>query len=623
MKKKTQRTYIGGQAVIQGVMMRGKSGMATVVRDDKGELHMEAKRIKPPEKRKKWTRVPFVRGIFNFVLSLVDGMKALLRSSEVAVTDDEESASKFSAWVEEKWKVSVSDIVTTIATFLGVVLAVGLFAFLPNYFTRLIDEAVRGYGEDGALRIVENWGQGGIFYNLIEGGFRLVVFILYILFTLIFKSLRETYRYHGAEHKTINCYEYGLPLTKENVRNCSRMHDRCGTTFIFIVLVISILMFALAGYLIVGLAGMNTGNSRLDAFIMVLVKFACLPIVAGVSYEVLKVLSLSNSPLLFPFKAPGYLMQLLTTKEPTDEMIECAIEAFEKVLDMDTDSESPEKTFATEEKLSKLLKMMKKGFAEKDIDETDAEWILALTLNIPRSALSEERIVKREYCRRILEIYESRLTGRPLWYIFGSTDFYGYRIKVDERVLIPRPETEILVREAVASLREGDNILDLCTGSGAVAIAVACEAAKDKMVSVTATDISEEALEVARSNARFNKASINFIKADLFDGVRGRFNLITANPPYVKREEIATLQREVRDFEPRIALDGGVDGLDFYRRIAQKVNRYIARGGMLILECGENQAQDIIKLFTTTSRCDYAMVVRDLSGVERVIKIGF
>ena len=172
-------------------------------------------------------------------------------------------------------------------------------------------------------------------------------------------------------------------------------------------------------------------------------------------------------------------------------------------------------------------------------------------------------------------------------------------------------------------MREGDNILDLCTGSGAVAIAVACEAAKDKMVSVTATDISEEALEVARSNARFNKASINFSKADLFDGVRGRFNLITANPPYVKREEIATLQREVRDFEPRIALDGGVDGLDFYRRIAQKVNRYIARGGMLILECGENQAQDIIKLFTTTSRCDYAMVVRDLSGVERVIKIGF
>ena len=622
MKKKTQRTYIGGQAVIQGVMMRGKSGMATVVRDDKGEIHMEAKRIASPEKRRKWSRIPFVRGIISFVLSLVDGMKALLRSSEVAVSEDDQSGSKFSAWIEEKWKVSASDIVTFIATLFGIVIAIGLFAFLPNYLTKLVDEAVRR-GANGELNDLKNWGQGGIYYNLIEGGFRLVIFIFYILFTLLFKSLRETYRYHGAEHKTINCYEYGLPLTKENVKSCSRLHDRCGTTFIFIVLLISILMFALAGYLVVGLAGMTTGNSTLDVLIMVLIKFACLPIVAAVSYDILKLLSLSNSPLLLPLKAPGYLMQMLTTREPSDDMIECAIEAFEKVLEMDRDPESPEKTFATEEKLSKLLAMMKKGFAEREIDETDAEWILALTLNIPRSSLSEERIVKQEYCKRILDIYESRLTGRPLWYIFGDTQFYGYRIKVDERVLIPRPETEILVREAVASLREGDAILDLCTGSGAIAIAIACEAAKDKMVSVTATDISEEALEVARSNARLNKASINFIKTDLFNGLRGRYNLITANPPYIKREEISSLQREVRDFEPRIALDGGVDGLDFYRRIAQKVSRYIARGGMLILECGENQAQEIIKIFTSVSRCDYAMVVRDLAGVERVIKIGF
>ncbi len=622
MKKKTQRTYIGGQAVIQGVMMRGKSGMATVVRDDKGEIHMEAKRIASPEKRRKWSRIPFVRGIISFVLSLVDGMKALLRSSEVAVSEDDQSGSKFSAWIEEKWKVSASDIVTFIATLFGIVIAIGLFAFLPNYLTKLVDEAVRR-GANGELNDLKNWGQGGIYYNLIEGGFRLVIFIFYILFTLLFKSLRETYRYHGAEHKTINCYEYGLPLTKENVKSCSRLHDRCGTTFIFIVLLISILMFALAGYLVVGLAGMTTGNSTLDVLIMVLIKFACLPIVAAVSYEILKLLSLSNSPLLLPLKAPGYLMQMLTTREPSDDMIECAIEAFEKVLEMDRDPESPEKTFATEEKLSKLLAMMKKGFAEREIDETDAEWILALTLNIPRSSLSEERIVKQEYCKRILDIYESRLTGRPLWYIFGDTQFYGYRIKVDERVLIPRPETEILVREAVASMREGDAILDLCTGSGAIAIAIACEAAKDKMVSVTATDISEEALEVARSNARLNKASINFIKTDLFNGLRGRYNLITANPPYIKREEISSLQREVRDFEPRIALDGGVDGLDFYRRIAQKVSRYIARGGMLILECGENQAQEIIKIFTSVSRCDYAMVVRDLAGVERVIKIGF
>ena len=117
-----------------------------------------------------------------------------------------------------------------------------------------------------------------------------------------------------------------------------------------------------------------------------------------------------------------------------------------------------------------------------------------------------------------------------------------------------------------------------------------------------------------------NKANVNILKSDLFENVRGKYNLITANPPYIKTSEIPTLQREVRDFEPHLALDGGEDGLEFYRRIASKVNRYIVRGGMLILECGENQARDILKIF---SKCDYAMVVKDLSGKERVVKIVF
>ena len=135
---------------------------------------------------------------------------------------------------------------------------------------------------------------------------------------------------------------------------------------------------------------------------------------------------------------------------------------------------------------------------------------------------------------------------------------------------------------------------------------------------VTAVDISEDALEVARENARVNKANVNFIKSDLFENVRGRFNVITANPPYVRRREIDGLQREVRDFEPRIALDGGEDGLDFYRRIAEKFSRYLVRGGMLVVECGEDQAQEIVKIF---SRCDYAMIVKDLNGKERFVKI--
>ncbi len=615
MKKKTNRTYIGGQAVIQGVMMRGKRSMATVVRDDEGQLQYEAVRITPPEKRSRASRIPFVRGIINFVTSLVSGMKALLRSSEAVLPDEEEGKqSKLSKWLADRWHVSLGDIVMTISVLLGVVIAVGLFIFLPLYFTGLIAKAAPAVGKDAMY---------GLWYYLIEGGFRLVIFFLYILFTLLFKSLRETYMYHGAEHKTINCYEYGLPLTTENVKKCTRLHDRCGTTFLFIVLFISIVIFALAGvpldmfFRYAGISGV------LERVLSIVVRLLLLPIVAGISYEILKLLSYTDSPLVLPLKAPGFLLQKLTTREPDDRMIECAIGAFKKVLEMDADESVPEKFFATESKLSELSARIKRCFADRGIDEADAEWILSISLGIKRSDLGKERIVARRDVKRVLDVFDQRVTGRPLWYIYGDTEFYGYTFKVDERALIPRPETEILVRQAVSALSEGDSMLDLCTGSGAIAVAVACEAAKDKNVVVTASDISEGALELARENARINKASVTFVKSDLFDNIHGRYNLITANPPYVATKEIEELPKDVKDFEPRIALDGGADGLDFYRRIAEKIGRYVVRGGMLILECGEGQAQEIIKIFQAETRCDFAMVVKDLAGVERVVKLGF
>ena len=611
MRKKTQRTHIGGQAVIQGVMMLSKCGMATAVRDDTGEMQTEAIRLTPPEQQAKWKRLPFVRGVVSFVSSLVLGMGALMRSSDVAFTTEEEEPSNLSKWMTEKLKVSVGEILSVISTILGVVLALALFLLLPNYLTSLIADAAPAIG-----------GTGSIWYNLIDGGFRLVIFLCYILFTLLFKSLRETYQYHGAEHKTINCYEYGDELTVENVKKASRLHDRCGTTFIFLVLIVSILIFALVNWALAAL-GWVTGIGWADAVISFIVKIIFLPVVAGISYEVLRLLSKTDSVLVLPLKAPGYLLQKLTTREPDDPMIECAIAAFKKAKEMEDDPNSPERSFVTETKLSKLLETMKSRFEKRGIDASDAEWIVSLTLNIPRSALSQERIVSRKECREIVNIFDERMTGRPLWYIFGDTDFCGCKIKVDERVLIPRPETELLVRQALAALKDGDSMLDLCTGSGAIAVAVAVEAAKKKSVTIVGADISEDALEVARENARINQASVTFVKADLFDGIRGKFDLITANPPYIKSGEIASLDQEVRDFEPRIALDGGEDGLDFYRRIAERIRRYIVRGGMCIMECGEGQAQEIIRIFRETARCDFAMVVRDDAGVERIVKIGF
>lgn len=605
MRKKKSCTYIGGQAVLSGVMMRGKRSMATAVRDSHGNIQTEALRITPPEKRSVATKIPFVRGAVNFFTTLVDGMGVTMRSSEVAIGDlEEEEESKLEKRMAEKYHVSLNSVLTVISVVVGVILAIGLFMFLPQFLTDLIHRAAP-----------EAVAVNSLAYNFIEGGFRILVFIGYILLTMLSKDVRATYQYHGAEHKTISCYEYGLELTTENVRSCTRVHDRCGTTFLFLVMVISILVFSLANALIGD--WIRTENNALNFILRFLIKLALLPFVAGISYEILKLLAKTQSPLVLPLKAPGLLLQRLTTKEPTDDMIECAITAFKKVLEMDGDESVPERHFATEIKLSKLQEKIKKSFADQGIDESDAEWILSLTLDIPRSELSKERIVKVSECKKVLEIYDQRITGRPLWYIVGDTDFYGYSIKVDERVLIPRPETEQLVEMALKLVNEGDEVLDLCTGSGAVAIAIACET-KGKRVRVTASDISEDALKLARENAERNGAEVRFMKSDVFDGIYGRFNVITANPPYVRTGEMQELQKEVVGFEPRIALDGGEDGLDIYRRIAEKIRNFLIPGGTLILECGEDQANEIARMFDF---CDYTMIVKDLEGQDRFVKV--
>ena len=302
-------------------------------------------------------------------------------------------------------------------------------------------------------------------------------------------------------------------------------------------------------------------------------------------------------------------------------MIECAIAAFETVLKMDADKRIPERVFATAGKLSALLKNTKKRFLAQGIEEDEAEWIVSIVLGIPKSAVEEERIIKAAQAREIVRIADERLTGRPLWYIIGDTDFWGYKIKVDERVLIPRPETEELAAMVVQAVEEGQSVLDLCTGSGAIAISVYKEAEKNgRPIKMTAVDISEDALTLAKENAEANGAEIVFVQSDLFTRLRGRFDVIVSNPPYIPSAEIETLQREVKSFEPRLALDGGEDGLDIYRKIALEASKYLNRGGMLIMEVGQGEAEKVVRLFSDHI---YSMIVKDFNGVDRYVKIMF
>lgn len=609
--KKENRTYIGGQAVMEGIMMRGRRSMATAVRDPQGEIQVESERLTPPEKRSKFSRFPFVRGVLNFVSSLIDGNRVLMRSADVAI-EETETPTKAEQWLEEKHKVDLSGLFNFISVLLGILLAVGIFIALPQFITGFLPK--KYFNETSA-------GLPGLWFNLVEGGIRLVIFICYIVLISLIPSLKRVYMCHGAEHKTITCYEKGKKLTVENVRECSRVHDRCGTTFLFIVMVVSILVFSLVN---VALAswGLYTGNTKLDKVIRLVCKVLMLPIVAGVSYEVLRLLAKTDNKFFLIFKAPGLLLQRITTREPEDGMIECAITAFQTVLAMDADPTIPEKIFATQGKMSALLKNTKKRFADNGIDEEEAEWIFALSLNLKKSEVATaERILKVAQAKEIIRIADERLTGRPLWYVIGDADFCGYKIKVDERVLIPRPETEEMVMMVVNAVEDGQSVLDMCTGSGAIAIAVEGELKKRGFKNkIAAADISEEALALAQENAELNGANIKFMQSDLFAKVRGKYDVIVSNPPYIPTKTIETLQREVKDFEPRLALDGGADGLDIYRRIAEEAPKHVTRGGMLIMEVGEGEAQDVAKMFQ--GKC-YTMIAKDFNGIERYVKIIF
>ena len=581
-----KKVSIGGQAVLEGVMMRGAKSMAIAVRDADGVIRLETKRVKPLKTRK----IPIIRGVVSFFQSLFSGTAVLMRSADVY---GEGEPSKFEKWLAEKLKVNVMSVVGTLSMILGLALAVFLFIFVPQQLRIWI------VGNDA-----NPWAK-----NFIEGGFKLLIFIGYILLCSLLKDIKRTFMYHGAEHKTISCFEKGLPLTPENAKQCTRVHNRCGTTFLVFVMVISILAFACLESLLA------TFNVTLGNFVRVLIKIAVLPLVAGLSYELLKFLAKTESKVFYPIKAPGLLLQRLTTKEPTEDMLEVAITAFNAVLEMDADESIPERRFVTAEKRSALAERAYETLKNSGVEEkAEAEWIVALTLGIKRSEVYTDDTVKPSLVEKVDALVKERATGRPLWYCVGNADFYGYTLKTDERALIPRPETELLAENALKYLDGGKSALDLCTGSGAIAIVLK----KKSGAEVTATDVSGDALALAAENAAKNGAEIEFIKSDMFAELGDRkFDVIVSNPPYVASDEIETLQREVRDFEPRIALDGGSDGLDYYRIIAKEAKSHLKGGGILLLECGEKQADAVIELLYGYKNAEK---IKDLENIDRIVK---
>lgn len=330
---KDAKVSVGGQALIEGIMMMGPKGAAVSVRCPDSTIDTEFVEIKHAKDKFKPLGWPMIRGIVNYVESMLFGYKCLMMSAEKSgledMESDEENQSKLDKWLSDHLSKGVMNVITAIASVLGMGLAFLLFFYLPS----LIVDGINKLSGDALTN----------YRALFEGIIRMAIFVVYIALVSLMKDIRRTFMYHGAEHKTIFCYENDLPLTVENVKKQSRFHPRCGTSFIFVIIIISVIISSA-----VSVAAPQLRDQRI---VWMAVKLLILPFVTGISYEFIKYAGKHDNLFVRICAAPGLWMQRLTTKEPTEDMIEVAIAAFnasmtgelpQKTTDMDEETTESE-----------------------------------------------------------------------------------------------------------------------------------------------------------------------------------------------------------------------------------------------------------------------------------------
>ena len=706
-------TAIGGQAIMEGVMMQGPDRIAIAMRLPSGELYLKTKKKKPQPAAAK---IPFIRGIVVFVLSLINGMSTLMESADIleeyAPEEYSEEPGKVEAWINKKFgeKAAWNFLMTTALLF-SVVITLVFFIILPTWVVNFLGK----------------WITSAFILNLIEGLLRIFIFIGYVIAIRNVEDIKTLFRYHGAEHKTIHCYENDRVLCPENAEEFYTLHPRCGTSFLVFVLIVSLLLFSFLGWP--------------NLALRILSRVLLIPVIAGISFELLRLAGRSNGKLVRVLSWPGLQLQRLTTMEPTRDQLEVAILSLKAVL---VDPATPEinsfvdkdgnkvRSRAEEEEAGReseawaaeveahteankeaakqaieenqkteartVFEDPGKGASDKDIDEaisfleqlgTDGYTIVAPEETDGRTlvraiadreaAEAKARTMARRYTKdiktyenalswgqaalgmlengkneaRVIMSYATglgtaelitrakelmrdddfaefekriyaRIEGVPLQYIVGMQEFMGLPFRVNPSVLIPRLDTEILAEQVIGIIEgmglDNPEVLDLCTGSGALGVSIA---AKVPGALVTMTDASEPALQTAMSNAGLNGVNRRcvFLLGDMFDAIPEdkQFDVIVCNPPYIESDVIDTLDVEVKDHEPRMALDGGKDGLDYYRIIADRASMHLKTGGILALEIGCDQGVAVKRLLNKAKTYGNVRVVRDLAHLDRVV----
>lgn len=580
-----KRCDVGGQAVIEGVMMRGSKSLATAVRTPKGNIEIDFKDNRPVTKKYPLLNIPFLRGFFVLIESMRVGMESLNYSASF-LDDEIEEPTKFEKWLEDKLGQKANDLLMAITMFISFIFAIGLFIALPTAIASLFKGA----------------GVSNVMLNLIEAAIRIVILLLYMYFISKLKDIYRVFQYHGAEHKTIFCYEAMEELTVENVKKQSRLHPRCGTNFLFLIMFVSIAIFSFTGW-----------GGIIERL---LIRIIFIPVVTGISYELIKWLGRNENILAKVIAYPGLKLQLLTTKEPDDSQIEVAIaslKAAEGIKDAD-------KT------IEELIKMGTVALKEKGIDTArlDAELLLGSVIEKNRVYLisHKEDLVNSEDTKKYFELIEKRRNKMPVKYILNKCEFMGLDFYVEEGVLIPRDDTEILVEEVLKNIDENDDkqICDLCSGSGAIGISLAHFRKNIKVDLIDYYPIPEK---VSLINIEKNdlKDRVTFIKSDLLEKSMENqkiYDIIVSNPPYIEEEEISKLMEDVKDYEPHTALSGGVDGLDFYRKIIEQSRVVLKNNGILAFEIGYNQGE-AVKLLLEKHKFNDIRIIKDFASLDRIV----
>lgn len=576
------KTKIGGQAVMEGVMMRGEKSMALCVRDENGTIRTETKRL---ASKKPWYRkVPIIRGVVNLVVSLVSGMSITMKSAEIAIESEIDT------------KDNGYGGLFLISALLGVALAVGLFIWLPTTLVGLI--------LDWSSLTELHW-----LRSLLEGIMKLLILIGYFAGISCMKDIKRVFMYHGAEHKTIACFESGMPLTVENVKKCSRYHDRCGTSFVVFVVLLSIVV----SFVIDAISYASGFDAISLWYVRVPIKIGSLPIVAGLSYEMLMLLAKTDFILLRPLKWFGKQFQKLTTKEPDDSMMEVAICAFDKVLLMDADESIAEENFPAPVELKEFKKHVIPLMDYSNMEKCDLDWILCAVLRVKRSELRDDLKIPFGWQVKVEKYVKRCANGEPLQYVLNDACFYKRTYYVDQSVLIPRQETELVCEEAMKYINADSKVLDLCCGSGVIGVTIQAE----KGANVVCADISKDALKITKYNAKNAKAKVKTVCSDMFEKISGTFDVIVCNPPYVTKSEMADLPLKVQLYEPHSALYGGEDGLDYYRTLSYYAKRHLKPSGVLVMEIGYLQGDSVTKIMEVAF--DHVTVLKDYGGCDRIV----